>query len=125
MEYIEYGDLAKYITQYKTKVDAKVITLQILEGLVVLHERSICHRDLKPQVRPNNPLHILFCTNNRAEYPRCLPLADLGQDHRFRDLQALDRDEPEDPMRHTRLPIPGAAWDPTPQIPCPRKHLHE
>lgn len=51
MEYIQHGDLGKYIAEYKTKVDAKQITSQILEGLVVLHERAICHRDLKPQVR--------------------------------------------------------------------------
>lgn len=51
MEYIEYGHLGAYIAEYKTKVDTKEITSQILEGLVVLHEREICHRDLKPQVR--------------------------------------------------------------------------
>lgn len=51
MEYIEHGDLGKYIAEYKTKVEAREITSQILEGLVILHERQICHRDLKPQVR--------------------------------------------------------------------------
>lgn len=50
MEFIEHGHLGTYIAEYKTKVNAKDITLQILEGLVVLHERQICHRDLKPQV---------------------------------------------------------------------------
>lgn len=51
MEYIEHGHLGKYIAEYQKKVDTKEITSQILEGLVVLHEREICHRDLKPQVR--------------------------------------------------------------------------
>jgi serine/threonine protein kinase len=30
--------------------NAKEITRQILEGLVVLQKEGICHRDLKPQV---------------------------------------------------------------------------
>lgn len=52
MEYIEYGNLSEYIHQYgaHAKADAREITSQLLEGLVVLHEREICHRDLKPQV---------------------------------------------------------------------------
>lgn len=52
MEYIPHGDLYQYITQYPgdAKTDVKVIARQILTGLVVLHGREICHRDLKPQV---------------------------------------------------------------------------
>lgn len=50
MEYIKYGDLSNYITD-DTRADAKEITTQILEGLVVLHAEGICHRDLKLQVR--------------------------------------------------------------------------
>lgn len=50
MEYIEYGDLSEYIKDGRAKPDAKKITRQILEGLEVLHEKGICHRDLKPQV---------------------------------------------------------------------------
>ncbi|KAL0630732.1 Protein kinase protein rad53, partial [Maublancomyces gigas] len=51
MEYIAHGDLYQYITQYPgdAKTDAKSIARQILTGLVVLHGREICHRDLKPQ----------------------------------------------------------------------------
>lgn len=59
MEYIEHGHLGKYIAEYQ-KVDAKEITSQILEGLVVLHEREICHRDLKPQVSPTLR-HLISC----------------------------------------------------------------
>lgn len=51
MEYIEHGDLSQYLTNFgpKAKLEAKEIITQLLEGLVVLHERDICHRDLKPQ----------------------------------------------------------------------------
>lgn len=52
MEYIAHGDLYQYMTNNtgKVKKEAKVIATQILAGLVVLHTREICHRDLKPQV---------------------------------------------------------------------------
>lgn len=53
MEYTEHGDLAQYLDNHADKalVEVKDITRQILNGLVVMHERDICHRDLKPQVR--------------------------------------------------------------------------
>lgn len=53
MEYIEHGDLGQFIADrgHEAKSGARDIASQILEGLVVLHERDICHRDLKPQVR--------------------------------------------------------------------------
>lgn len=47
MEYMKYGDLSKYLN---TPLDAREITRQLLDGLIVLHERQICHRDIKPQV---------------------------------------------------------------------------
>lgn len=52
MEYIANGDLGQYIKENRAnaKADARAITEQILRGLVVLHEREICHRDLKPPV---------------------------------------------------------------------------
>lgn len=56
MEYISHGDLGQYLKEYSVKArsEAKVISTQILEGLEVLHRREICHRDLKPQVRPQS-----------------------------------------------------------------------
>lgn len=52
MEYIANGDLGKYIEAHRAQavMEVKEITEQILKGLAVLHGRSICHRDLKPQV---------------------------------------------------------------------------
>lgn len=52
MEYIELGDLSQYLKNPDIDISlhAKEITRQILEGLVILHERQICHRDIKPQV---------------------------------------------------------------------------
>lgn len=52
MEFLEHGDLEQYLKTFgvEAKKDAAEITRQLLEGLVVLHERQICHRDLKPQV---------------------------------------------------------------------------
>lgn len=54
MEYIEHGDLGQYIrgNPARAKEGATEIASQILEGLVVLHGREICHRDIKPQVTP-------------------------------------------------------------------------
>lgn len=55
MEYVPHGDLGQYIEDHgasaKAHSEVGEITSQILEGLVVLHDRDICHRDLKPQVR--------------------------------------------------------------------------
>lgn len=53
MEYAEHGDLAHYLDNNAEKAlyEVKDITRQILTGLVVMHQRDICHRDLKPQVR--------------------------------------------------------------------------
>lgn len=51
MECIAQGDLSQYLKDFgpKARLEAKEIIRQILEGLVVLHGRDICHRDLKPQ----------------------------------------------------------------------------
>lgn len=52
MQYFPHGDLSHYIkTDHPSaKLNSREITRQILGGIVVLHERQICHRDLKPAV---------------------------------------------------------------------------
>lgn len=88
MEYIAHGDLAQYIKNHGPKAATEVqdITAQILKGLVVLHEREICHRDLKPQVSPQSkqPTGLTVA----IEYPHRVTLTNLGQNHRFWYLKA-------------------------------------
>jgi serine/threonine protein kinase len=52
MEYFQDGDLHKFISNFGpcTESGAKRITMQLLEGLEVMHEMGFTHRDLKPQV---------------------------------------------------------------------------
>ena len=48
MEYFQLGDLEKFITPKFTENDAKVIGRQLLEGLQVLPDYHLAHRDPKP-----------------------------------------------------------------------------
>lgn len=50
MENIDLGDLGKYIDQPWADTDAVVVAEQLLQGLQVLHDQGITHRDLKPAV---------------------------------------------------------------------------
>ncbi|KAF8532990.1 kinase-like domain-containing protein [Trichophaea hybrida] len=50
MEYIEFGDLQRYIDVQWTEGDTRVVARQLLEGLKVMHDDGILHRDLKPAV---------------------------------------------------------------------------
>ena len=52
MGYITHGHLRKYLEVERSEREAKVITWQPLEGLVVIHQEGFAHRDLKPEVRP-------------------------------------------------------------------------
>ncbi|KAF8539176.1 kinase-like domain-containing protein [Trichophaea hybrida] len=48
MEYMEFGDLESHLEEKWTEGDTKVVARQLLEGLKVMHENGILHRDLKP-----------------------------------------------------------------------------
>lgn len=53
MEYLEAGNLKEYMWKkngvFEEEV-AKDVTEQILQGVHVLHENRIMHRDIKPEV---------------------------------------------------------------------------
>ncbi|KAF8535373.1 kinase-like domain-containing protein [Trichophaea hybrida] len=49
MKCIQYGDLGKHLTEPWTEVDAILITIQLLEGLVIMHNLGITHRNLQPE----------------------------------------------------------------------------
>jgi calcium/calmodulin-dependent protein kinase I len=51
MEYMEYGDLNLYLEKPLPENEARYITLQVAEGLKLLHENGFAHRDLKPAVK--------------------------------------------------------------------------
>ena len=52
MEYITIGDMSKtFANGYQwNESDTKVVIKQLLQGLVVMHQEGITHRDLKPEV---------------------------------------------------------------------------
>ena len=50
MEYFPEGDLTKHISTPLSQKTVKNISKQILEGLKVMHEEGITHRDVKPEV---------------------------------------------------------------------------
>lgn len=90
MEYAAHGDLAHYLDHHveKALVEVKDITRQILNGLVIMHQREICHRDLKPQVRyksvapplPKETCILTFPQNIRimSPSPICVKITDFG-----------------------------------------------
>jgi WD40 repeat protein len=48
MEYFELGDLEKHITESITEDDVKDMTIDVLNGLRIMHSENFAHRDLKP-----------------------------------------------------------------------------
>jgi len=50
MEYLEEGDLSKHIGTPLPRGTVQNISKQILEGLKVMHQQGIAHRDIKPTV---------------------------------------------------------------------------
>ena len=50
MEYLEEGDLGKHIGMPLPRETVRNISKQKLEGLKVMHQQGIAHRDVKPAV---------------------------------------------------------------------------
>jgi calcium/calmodulin-dependent protein kinase I len=50
MEYLENGDLQRYLTKPLPEPEARTITAQVLEGIKFMHENCFIHRDMKPGV---------------------------------------------------------------------------
>src|SRR5271154_4980923 len=49
MEYFPYGDLESCISERPPEPESQAIAHQLLEGLKIVHDCGITHRDLKPQ----------------------------------------------------------------------------
>ena len=49
MEYFPLGDLERYMDRQLSKFQIKVIILQLLQGLCIMHQNKFTHRDLKPK----------------------------------------------------------------------------
>ena len=81
MEYLEEGDLTKNIGTPLPQETVQNISKQILEGLQVMHQQGIAHRDLKPAVwfSPTNISLGYVASQNTDEIHRtflwfpCLP----------------------------------------------------
>jgi len=67
MEYLPMGDMSKtFKSGYQwNESDTKVVIEQLLQGLSVMHNAGITHRDLKPEVStPPSPLKPLRQRSN-------------------------------------------------------------
>ncbi|KAK4182575.1 kinase-like domain-containing protein, partial [Podospora australis] len=49
MEYIRHGDLKQYLSEPLPESEARIITRQVLDGLMHMHTNQFVHRDLKPE----------------------------------------------------------------------------
>ena len=56
MEYFQFGDLQRNLARPLPELEARQITMQVLEGLEFMHDNDFVHRDLKPGVWLPPPL---------------------------------------------------------------------
>jgi len=50
MEYLPEGDLARHLGSPLPQETVQAISKQVLEGLSIMHQKRMAHRDLKPAV---------------------------------------------------------------------------
>lgn len=50
MEYLQHGDLQRYVGCGLPEVQVRLLISQVLQGLKCMHELGYVHRDLKPSV---------------------------------------------------------------------------
>ena len=63
MEYIEHGDLQKYLIAPFPESEVRVIVSQLADGLEFMHNNGFTHRDIKPAVcSPSPPVDLLLLT---------------------------------------------------------------
>ncbi|VUC37146.1 unnamed protein product [Clonostachys rosea] len=81
MEYIELGDLQKYLVGALPEIEVRDIIKQILEGIGFMHDNGFIHRDLKPG-------NIMVVVKGPRWYVK---IADFGiSKRRKHDLATLD-----------------------------------
>ncbi|KAI5839157.1 kinase-like domain-containing protein, partial [Morchella snyderi] len=75
MEFVADGDLCAYIkargSSPPLEETCQAISRQMLEALEVLHERQVCHRDLKPQnilVAALDPIRVKMTDFGASKY---------------------------------------------------------
>ena len=74
MEYLELGDLKCYLDSQPplSEYEAREITYQILDGLLLMHANNFAHRDLKPNVSlfliKSSPFLTLHFSNARISF---------------------------------------------------------
>ncbi len=63
------GDLYKDIQSKKSlsNMEIKIYTYQIFRGLLYLHSKKICHRDIKPQNILTNHMEVVICDFGSAK----------------------------------------------------------
>src|SRR5213079_717188 len=98
MEYFSHGDLSSFIEKGIPEEEVKLITIQLLEGLTIMHENLFTHRDLKPAVREDPGLldyygQVSFYLQNifvKSSSPHWwVKIGDFGISKRVRENTAL------------------------------------